>query len=215
MARRTESQMSTRPPALDMLWRTLAIGLLLTGLAGCDGTTGTSSSSQTCPGWMVGTDHANTYFEFSETVPNNPTNDTFPDPRTPSLHDGGRPLDLLYLYFTGPSQHHANKTQGVTAFDSSVEMTFFRNDTHEPLLAYDITHYAPGPKNAGQYHWLFGPGQSAADLILEIRLSQPPGKPTPTTILVVYNFVANLDHDASTLSKATVDYNVQYSYRVC
>ncbi len=204
--------MSQREVCMPMVWRTAIVCLIVFSLAGCSGPADTSSSSsQKCPAWRVGIGYGNIDWRLDDRLANNPTNETYPP--TAQLFDGGFPLDIYYVHFSGFRDGNKSKPLGIELLDSRLEITFFREDDHSPLLAYDMAVGAPGVHNDGQYHWKFEPG--VTHRLLAVRLTQPPEVPTPTPLYMEFAWTTNLDGDESTISTANIQAQLQRHYRVC
>lgn len=197
---------------------------LLVSLAGCMGGTPSSTQSTTrtqeCPAWQIGLDSfVKGLSRYDSRVPQSmDTNDTFPVAAS-SLVDQGRALDKVYIFLQPTGNGTGQETRGITATDARLTLSFFRADTHEPLLAYDMSKGAPGSTNLGAFHWTFGPTDGQPErMLLLVRLTQPPLKPDPnhpTPITVEYTYETNLDKDNNTPSLASIDYVAKFEYRVC
>jgi hypothetical protein len=191
--------------------------LLLAGvsLSGCDGVTdGSTTTTRNCPEWTPGGGSAYIFDQaFGGLREDNAGNDTFPAAPSAMQLDG-HPIDIFDLDFGLFDRRAGNDAAGVNVTDGRVTLRFFRGDTHEALVAYDITKGTPGSKNAGQYEWSFGPGRHDA-FLLEVKLSRPPGPSSPTQLRIEYAFLPDLDQNGNTPSEAVVAFIGKFQYRVC
>jgi hypothetical protein len=188
-------------------------------MAGCAGPTTTSLTSHTasmpCPDWRVGLDRFIAHERFDENITRGIETDTLPASTKFLQDDQGYPLDRISLDFIGAAPDRPNIQQGIVATDSRLQLQFFRADTNEALIAYDLSLGQPGSaKNPGEHTLSYGPG-ATHNFTLEVHLATSTGAPAPGQVRIEYAFTPNLDGNPATPSKTTLDFTGRYLYRVC
>jgi hypothetical protein len=193
--------------------RFLAPLLLLAAIAASGCTQGDTRDKQdfegTCPAWMEGlSSHAyRGGFHMNSTAI--AKNDSFGDGL---LEFKGHPLDIVSLSFDLEN----GEQQGIYVEDGILTARFSREDTGEPVNAYDVAGGARGPGNPGKSEWTFLPKDGLySNFTWQVDLADSDDPPEPGAIRVDWLFERNLDRDRDTPSQAGISYTVHFWYRTC